>query len=183
MVFNFIWFLNAEKLSCIPFGNVIYFLRNIFFTFYFMIGKPNWFQRRKYGGWGIFPKTWQGWVYIAGAIAIFALIQYFPLGDAQATGNGQIRIIATFIFAAIFVLDIIHIMVRLPMDERDRIHEAIAERNALWAIVTALAVGMVWQAATSAITKNIQIDPILIAALVVGVLAKAATNIYLDKKN
>jgi len=26
-----------------------------------MIGNPEWFQRRKYGGWGIFPKTWQGW--------------------------------------------------------------------------------------------------------------------------
>ncbi len=30
-----------------------------------MLGKPEWFERRKYSGWGLTPKTWQGWAYIA----------------------------------------------------------------------------------------------------------------------
>ena len=28
-----------------------------------MIGKSEWFNLRKYGGWGINPKTWQGYIY------------------------------------------------------------------------------------------------------------------------
>jgi len=141
-----------------------------------MFGKPSWFQRRKYGGWGIFPKTWQGWIYIAVAIAIFMIIQHLPFGDMQT------KVVAMLVVAAIIVMDLIHIMARLPMDERDRIHEAIAERNALWAIVAALAAGIGWQTSTSA-QNNLQIDPFIIVALVVGLIAKAITNIYLDRKN
>lgn len=148
-----------------------------------MIGKPTWFKRRKYTGWGIYPKNWQGWTYIAGIVAIVALIQYIPLDFMGITGNSQIRTIATIVFCVIIVLDTIHIMARLPMDERDRIHEAIAERNALWAIMAALATGVGWQAATSALNNKVQIDPVIIVALVAGLIAKATTNIYLDKKN
>jgi len=43
-----------------------------------MIGKPEWFKRRKYGGWGIFPKTWQGWVYIAAIIIPFMVFNALP---------------------------------------------------------------------------------------------------------
>jgi hypothetical protein len=148
-----------------------------------MLGKPHWFQRRKYGGWGLYPKTWQGWAYIGAAIAIFALIQVIPLGDPQAPGTSQIRIIATFILAGILVLDTIHIMAKLPMDERDRIHEAIAERNALWAIIAVLAGGIGWQAATSAVNDINMVDPVIIVALILGLLAKAVTNLYLDRKD
>jgi hypothetical protein len=147
-----------------------------------MIGKPKWFQRRKYSGWGLTPKTWQGWAYIAAIIVICILIQYIPLGGLT-TDENQVRIIATLIVAAIFALDIIHIMARMPNDERDRIHEAIAERNSLWVILIVLAAGIGWQAAVSAITSNVQIDPVIIAALIFGTFAKAITNIYLDKKN
>jgi hypothetical protein len=142
-----------------------------------MLGRPKWFQRRKYAGWGIFPKTWQGWAYIGVAIAIAVLIQYFPLG------NEQTKAIATMLFIAIIILDVVHIMANLPMDERDRIHEAIAERNALYALLAALCVGIGWQAGTGIINNNVQVDPVIIAALVVGLLAKAISNIYLDRKN
>lgn len=141
-----------------------------------MLGKPHWFQRRKYGGWGVYPKTWQGWVYIAVAIAVFLIIQRLPFGDMQT------KTIVTVVLAAVIVLDLIHIMVRLPMDERDRIHEAIAERNALWAIISALSAGICWQALTSA-QNNLQIDPVIIIALFAGLIAKTVTNIYLDRKN
>jgi hypothetical protein len=29
-----------------------------------MIGNPEWFTYRIFG-WGVAPKTWQGWVYVA----------------------------------------------------------------------------------------------------------------------
>ena len=38
-----------------------------------MIGKPSWFQRRKYGGWGLFPRVWQGWAYLVVAVGLFLL--------------------------------------------------------------------------------------------------------------
>lgn len=148
-----------------------------------MLGKPSWFKRRKYSGWGMSPSTWQGWAYIAGIIAVVLLIQYIPMGGLENAAGGQIRTIITIIVVGIIAIDTVHIMAHLPMDERDRMHEAIAERNALWAIIAALAAGVGWQAATSALNKTLQVDPVIIAALVVGLIAKAVTNIYLDKKN
>jgi uncharacterized membrane protein len=142
-----------------------------------MIGKAKWFQRRKYSGWGLTPKTWQGWAYIAVIIAIATLIQLFPIGDEQT------KILITMGLVAIILLDIVHIMATMPMDERDRIHEAIAERNALYAILTALVAGIGWQSFTGVMNGNVQIDPIIIVALVLALVAKAATNIYLDRKN
>src|SRR3989344_3475445 len=115
-----------------------------------MIGKPNWFVRRKYGGWGLFPATWQGWVYLV----IF------------------------------LVADTIDIMIRIKKDERETLHEALAERNALWVIIFILAAGIAYQAAQSAILKGVPyVDPVIIIAIVAGLIAKAATNIYLDKRN
>lgn len=141
-----------------------------------MLGKPHWFKRRKYGGWGLYPKTWQGLIYVIAVVAIFASIQFLPL-DAQ-TG-----MTVTILFALVLVADVLDIMRRIPMDERERMHEALSERNALWAIITALAVGIVIQSYISAASGTMQVDPIIIVALLAGVGAKAATNIYLDHKN
>ena len=141
-----------------------------------MLGKTHWFKRRKYTGWGLFPATWQGWVYIAIAVGLIMLVQALPL-------DTTVRTILTSALIAVLVLDIIDIMRKLPLDERDRIHEAIAERNALWVIITALAAGICWQACTSAIANSFQVDPVIIVALTAGVIAKAITNIYLDRKD
>jgi len=141
-----------------------------------MFGKPHWFKRRKYGGWGLFPATWQGVVYTLIIAAIFAAIQFLPI-------DGQIKMIVTILLAAVFAIDILDIMRRIPKDERERIHEAIAERNALWAIITALAIVITYQAYLSAVSNTIQVDPFIIIALLIGVAVKAATNIYLDRKN
>jgi hypothetical protein len=142
-----------------------------------MIGRPKWFQRRKYAGWGIYPKTWQGWAYIGAAILTGVLIQYFPSGDEQT------KTLVTMGFVAVIILDVVHIMANMPMDERERIHEAIAERNALYAILAALLIGILWQTVTGVLNKNMEIDPVVIAALVAGLLAKALTNIFLDRKD
>jgi hypothetical protein len=141
-----------------------------------MIGKTHWFQRRKYGGWGLFPKTWEGWLYIAVTVGLIVIIQFLPIIETA-------RIILMATVVVILVLDVIDIMRKLPMDEREKIHEAISERNALWAVITALAVGVAYQAAISIGNANAQVDPVIIIALVAGVAAKAITNFYLDKKN
>jgi uncharacterized membrane protein (DUF106 family) len=69
------------------------------------------------------------------------------------------------------------------MDEREKKHEAIAERNALFGIITIIVAGILYEAITSTLNQKISINPFLIMALIVGVIIKAISNIYLDKKD
>jgi hypothetical protein len=142
-----------------------------------MIGKPEWFKRRKYGGWGIMPKTWQGWVYIA----LFLIpIFIFNLFDWSV----PMRFVVLGIWALILFLDTFHIMANLNRDEREKMHEAIAERNALWMMVFVLAVGVAYEVASSAVREQkVIVDPVIVIALVLGLVVKAVTNIYLDRKD
>jgi hypothetical protein len=139
-----------------------------------MFGKPAWFQRRKYAGWGIYPKTWQGWVYMVVLLAPLFLMQALPI-------SGDFQVAAMVIWAILAAVDMVHIMIQMPKDERDRMHEAIAERNALWTIIAALAAGIGFQAAIGVIQHRMGVDPVILIALFAGLAAKAITNIYLDK--
>ncbi|MDX9971045.1 MAG: hypothetical protein RBS56_04040 [Candidatus Gracilibacteria bacterium] len=141
-----------------------------------MIGKKEWFRRRRYGGWGIAPSKWQGWVYIAVVIGIFVLIQNLPLGDTKN------NLIANAIFAVVVIADCLEIMFRLPMDEREKLHEAKAERNALWVMLTILIVGVFYETGMGLNTGIIEIDPVIIIAIIGATVVKAATHIYLEKK-
>lgn len=142
-----------------------------------MIGNPNWFSRRKYTGWGFTPKTWQGWIYVIVMIAPIAAI-----AATQTTSAWAMPFMV--IWAIIFAADFIHIMRGLKKDERERIHEAIAERNALWAMLAVLVIALGYQVAVGvSINDPYQIDPFILAALIVAVIAKAVTNMYLDRKD
>lgn len=142
-----------------------------------MIGKPEWFNRRKYSGWGIgTPRNWKGWVYLAGIFIPFLVFQLLPFWSSTA------RIIATGAWILFLIFDVTSMMIKIG-DERERIHEAIAERNALWAIIAVLIVGIGYQIAYSAVNQNFKIDIFLIIALFVGVIIKAISNFYLDRKD
>lgn len=142
-----------------------------------MIGNPRWFKRRKYGGWGFMPCCWQGWLYVALMFGSFFLVTFLPFGD------GWVRTGVMFGWAVVFSADAIHIMVSLPRDERERLHEAFAERNAMWAMVVVLAAGVAYQAAAAHASGIFGIDPVIVAALFAGIAAKAVTNVYLDLKD
>ena len=141
-----------------------------------MIGKPQWFRRRKYTGWGFTPVTWQGWVYVAVLCFPFILISFFHT-------NSQTILIFMIVWAIIFCVDFVDIVMHLPKDERDRMHEAIAERNALWMIISVLVVGIGYQSAISVISGTLKLDPVIIIAMVAGVIVKLISNIYLDRKD
>lgn len=141
-----------------------------------MIGKPEWFRRRKYTGWGFTPISWQGWLYVAVAIIPLVLLTSF-------SPMSQWRIVATVVWAVILCIDFINIMIHLPKDERDTLHEAIAERNALWVIIGVLIVGIGYQTATSVVEGATKVDPVIIIAIFAGLFAKMISNIYLDRKN
>lgn len=142
-----------------------------------MIGKPEWFTRRKWAGWGLFPVTWQGWLYVAVFVAAIFGTQFIPAGDTM-------RMTALGIVGLALIADTADMMFRMKKDEREILHEALAERNALWTMVLVLATGVAFQAAQSAVTgTGAWVDPVIIVALFAALTAKAATNIYLERKN
>jgi hypothetical protein len=139
-----------------------------------MFGKPEWFQRRKYLGWGLAPRTWQGWVYILVLAIPLIIIPLVPGPDAW-------KVPALIVWAGLFAIDLIRLMIILKKDERETQHEAIAERNAAWVMITIVAVGVAYQAAQQA-RGGPSIDPFLFAVMIGGLLAKMITNVYLEHK-
>ncbi|MFH0798189.1 MAG: hypothetical protein V1906_02135 [Candidatus Woesearchaeota archaeon] len=142
-----------------------------------MIGKPEWFKRRKYTGWGIMPKTWQGYVYIAVMILPFLFFHALPYWSTK------IRMIVTIVWAVILGIDVIHIMIKMKKDERERMHEAIAERNALWFMLMALVIGIAYETISNAASQKVYVNPFMAAAVIGAVIVKMITNIYLERKN
>ena len=74
-------------------------------------------------------------------------------------------------------------MFRLKKDEREKLHEAVAERNALWGIMIILIIGVLYQIISSALNQRLEVDWFIIIALFIGLIIKTISNIYLDKKN
>jgi len=143
-----------------------------------MIGKPEWFKRRKYGGWGIgTPTSWKGWVYLGAVFIPFAIFMALPFW------SNTVRIVVAGIWALFLLVDVTSIMIRMG-DEREKTHEAFAERNALWAMLLVLVIGISYQISVSAVKQDFsEVDIFLVIAVVLGIVVKAISNIYLDRKN
>ncbi len=142
-----------------------------------VIAKPEWFGRRKYGGWGVSIKTWQGAVYILVVMVPFVIFQSLPYWNLET------RLVVTGAWLLFLLIDMFDVMIRLKKDEREKIHEAIAERNALWTVMIVLVAGILYQTFTSALNQTIRVDWFIVAALFAGVLIKTISNIYLDRKD
>lgn len=131
-----------------------------------MFGNPKWFTLRKYTGWGLTPVTWQGWLYTALFVAPIAILESISVAQ-------NFKTVFTTVWVIIFLADIFHIMIQLKKDERERLHEAISDRNALWFMMLVL-IGWV-------LFKQ-DLNPIFFIALIGATLVKAATNFYLRDK-
>lgn len=141
-----------------------------------MIAKSNWFQRRKYGGWGITPKTKQGWLYILVIMAFLIIFQALPFWD-DAT-----RTIVTILWTIFLFIDLLPIIISVEKDELEYKIEAIAERNAAWTMSLILVVGLLYETIFSTINGKMQINWFIASALLGGALIKSVTNFYLEKK-
>lgn len=75
------------------------------------------------------------------------------------------------------------IMARINLDEREKIHEAIAERNALWGMLAIITIGIVYDIIKSGLEQKFYVNPFLAIALFTGLIIKAISNIYLDRKD
>lgn len=141
-----------------------------------MIGKSSWFRRRKYSGWGLTPKTWQGWAYVLVICIPFVIFQMIP------SMSNNLRFVATGIWILVILIDVFDIMIRLRLDEREKMHEAIAERNAMWSMMIVLTLGLVIEISYNAYLGKVYINPVVIAALIVGVITKGISNFVLERR-
>jgi len=142
-----------------------------------IIAKPEWFTRRKYGGWGLGIKTWQGAVYIAAMMAaLIALIQL--AGESVET-----KLLVTGVWMVFLLVDVFDVMWKLKKDERERMHEAIAERNAAWGMMIVLTLGIFVDIMYNVMNDRFYVNPFLVGSLVVGVIIKSVTNYKLEREN
>ena len=81
-----------------------------------MIGKPEWFTYKIFG-WGIMPKTWQGFAYVFVSMIIVGIIILGPVATI-------VKMWALGIFVGAIFLDALHIMTQLQSyhDERQNYH-------------------------------------------------------------
>jgi hypothetical protein len=131
-----------------------------------MIANPKWFNLRKYSGWGLTPNCWQGGVYLLVYIILIIIIGSFSLDE-------NLKNILIFTVIGVLIIDVLHIMSKIPQDERERLHGAIADRNALWFLLFGT---IIW-----AFVKQIT-DPIFIGIILGTTAVKALTQIYLKDK-
>lgn len=131
-----------------------------------MIGKSKWFNLRKYSGWGLTPNCWQGWVYILAFIIPVVVISNLNIA-------ANLKEIFTITIVVVLLADTLHMMSQIKKDERERLHEAIADRNALWFLLF----GIITWAFIRQIT-----DPIFIGVVLGATAVRALTQIYLRDK-
>ncbi|KYC53126.1 MAG: hypothetical protein AMQ22_00433 [Candidatus Methanofastidiosum methylothiophilum] len=142
-----------------------------------IIAKPEWFTRRKYGGWGLGIKTWQGAVYMAAMfIALIVLLQL--AGDSVET-----KLLVTGVWMVFLLIDVFDVMWKLKKDERERMHEAIAERNAAWGMMVVITLGIFIEIMYNVMNNSFYVNPFLVGALAVGVIIKSVSNYKLEREN
>jgi hypothetical protein len=140
-----------------------------------MIGNPKWFTYRIFG-WGIGPKTWQGWVYIAAVVALAGIIAVLPVTEA-------IRMWLYIAVVGIVVLDALHIMLQLGKvhDERENYNQLLIERNVSFGAIVALLVVAIYQTYQNKALAGSMLFPFDTSiAIVLGAMlvVKIASTIY-----
>jgi len=141
-----------------------------------MIAKKEWFERRKYLGWGVHPKTWQGWAYIIGLILIVMIVQSLPFW------TDEMRFYITIGFVGFILIDILPLMFTINRDEREHKIEAVSERNAAWFMAMVLTGGLVYDLIIGALNQQINVNWFIVIALFGGSIVKTITNIVLERK-
>jgi hypothetical protein len=83
----------------------------------------------------------------------------------------------------LLLVDVFDIIWKLKKDERERIHEAIAERNAAWGMMVVIILGIFVEVMYNVMNNRFYINPFLVGALAVGVIIKSVTNYKLEREN
>ncbi|OPY25779.1 MAG: hypothetical protein A4E27_00853 [Methanobacterium sp. PtaU1.Bin242] len=142
-----------------------------------IIAKPEWFKKTKYRGWDADIKTWQGAVYVAAVIIVFLFLALNPFMDKMD------KVILIGIWALFFLIDLVDVLWKLKKDEREKIHEAFADRNAAWVMMIVLSLGFFMELIYSVLQKSLYIDPFLLIALIAGIIVKIISEYKLEKED
>ncbi len=139
-----------------------------------MFGKPEWFKYRS-AGWGIAPKTWQGWTYLAVFVVIFIVLGVSPVSES-------VKQLLMGFLVTLLLADSIVIWVQLGkyQDERSSLHQLIIERNCSLAAVFSIVAVIGYRIYVNADSPSF--DPVLLGILGVMVLTKLISTIYLRMK-
>jgi len=140
-----------------------------------MIAKSKWFTRRKYTGWGVSPNSWQGLLYIVAIAGIATGIQVLPVTETT-------KIVSTGVLVAFICIDVLQVMAKLKLDELEQKMEAIAERNAAWAMVASTVLTVLYVSTVGKEMKGIDLVPVIIFPIITGVIVKGITNYILEKR-
>lgn len=146
-----------------------------------MFANPKWFKPRLFG-WGLGIRRWEGAAYIGVPLALIIGSQFLPLPS-------EVRLGLLAVVGGFFILDLLSVLpaVYAGLDERERTHQLIAERNASFAGVAAITLYLVYvaaslaaQGATDHSALLTQIGPLVAVALVMS-LAKGASLLWLGR--
>jgi hypothetical protein len=140
-----------------------------------MIGRKEWFNRRKYSGWGLTPRTWQGFAYI-GAIVLGGFI----LSEAPIPSG--LKMIISSLLIILVIADVLHIMATIKVDERESKIEALAERNASWTMVGALGILLMYFSMVGDSLTGKDLMPFIVFPMVAGMIVKAISAYILRNK-
>lgn len=140
-----------------------------------MIAKAAWFNRRKYTGWGLSPRNWQGVLYIIIIAGTIAFIQ-------SASLNETLKLVLTAGWAVFVLIDTLQVMASIKLDEREQKIEAIAERNASWTMVASTVLTILYITTIGKELKGIDLIPAMIFPVAAGVIVKALSNFILDRR-
>jgi uncharacterized membrane protein len=140
-----------------------------------IIAKPEWFERRKY--W-IRIKTWQGAVYTG----IFLILLLTSVLIAIGTENLIFAVLYGLIFA-FYLVDTHGVLWKIKRDEREKMLDAIAERNAAYGMMLILSLGLIFELIYNILQNRVYVDPFLVIALIAGKIIKDVTNYKLEKES
>lgn len=121
------------------------------------------------------PKTWQGVLYILIIAALLAVIQSLPIDEV-------VKMVLSVGWAVFVLIDVLQVMASIKLDEREQKIEAIAERNAAWTMIAAIAVSILYVSTLGKELKGIDLMPVLIFPVAAGVIAKGISNFILERR-
>ena len=144
-----------------------------------MIVKPEWFTYKIFG-WGIMPKTWQGFAYVFVSMIIMGIIILAPVATI-------VKMWALGIFVGAIFLDALHIMTQLQSyhDERQNYHQLIIEKNVSFAAAGAVIGGILFQTCQNRYllgTSQIPFDISLGVVLGIMLIVKVLSTLYVRAK-
>jgi len=140
-----------------------------------MIGKAEWFCPRRFG-WGLGIRKVEGLAYIAVQATLVGAVWYSPL-------DTTLKAILSTVLIGLFAIDFLDIMNKVysKLDERERKHQLVAERNSGFIAIAGITAYLLYISFTTPSSGlPSQLYP-LVGIAVAMAIAKGATLLYLER--